>query len=299
MSKRIAMRAILALVVGVVLVLTFRPDSEPANPTDNVADNYPLSRTIKYSFVVSNPSSRRVEQARFWAYAPVQQTSHQYVTAINTSHPYRLETDNVGNQRLNFDVGAIPPLGSRLVDVRVELRLSTTAIATGEPGAEALAGQTFVELEAEPLQQIARSLRADRPLDTAQAIYDWVRSHVTNKGYVAKDRGALFAVTHQQGDCSEHMYATVALSRLNHIPAQGIAGYQMRESGVVHAAEQHNWARIWLDDAWAVVDTDRAEFAPDPTHYLAMRVLASDSSFHGDGSQQMFGGGDGLTVAMN
>jgi transglutaminase-like putative cysteine protease len=292
-----AISSVMAVLLGVAwfLVLESGREAEPSN----LANSYPLQRTIKYSFVLRNPSQRTVEHATFWAYAPVQQTAHQYVTAIAASHPFHLEKDRVGNQRLQFDVGTLPPFSSRLVDVQVDLRLSKQPIRTALSTERLLSAQTYIELNAPELQRIAKSLDKHEPDKTARATYDWVRDKIKNKGYVAKDRGALYAIRHGEGDCSEQMYLYTALARLNGLPTVGVAGYPMKESSILHAVQLHNWAEVSLDGDWMLVDPDRNVLASNSTDYLAIHLLAGDSKFQGDGSQQMFGSDDGLLIAMN
>ena len=296
-ARRLVAVLFLAALPG--LIWFFMSEKEQQIEPNNLLASYPLQRTIKYSFVLRNPSARLVDHATFWAYAPVQQTTHQYVAAISASYPYKLDRDHVGNQRMQFDVGTLPPFGSRLVDVQVDLRFSREPNKTVLTSEEMLSAQIYVELNAPELQRTAKFLDKHNPSKTARATYDWVRVMIKNQGYVAKDRGALYALTHREGDCSEQMYLYTALARLNRLPTVGVAGFPMKESGILRAVQLHNWAEVRLDDDWLVVDTDRNTFASNSTDYLAFHVLVGDSKYQGNGAQQMFGGDDGLVIAMN
>lgn len=268
-------------------------------PQLSIEDSYPVQRTVKYSFQVRNPGAEFIADAGFWAYAPVKQTAHQAVIGIRSNVGMVLEDDGLGNQRMLLEVGAIPPFGSRSVDVTVDLRLSPEGVMGIAAEGEHLTAQAYIETDDPRLIKAARQLDKGDSGKTAQAIFHWVKNRVQNRGYIEKDRGALFALTSGEGDCSEHMYLYTALSRINGIPTRGMAGFVLRESGFIKASRQHNWAESRLDGNWVVVDTDNAAYAPAATEYLAMRIIDKTSRFYGDGSQQLFGGIDKLDVTMN
>ena len=299
------MKALVALAVllaiGMVGILLYH--QQPAEDTTafDPQASYPLERVVKYSFSVNNPSNRLLKQTGFWTYAPVRQTEHQWVQDIHANVPYTVQHDDVGNQRLQFTLDTLAPFASKIVDVTVQLRLSKDAVEQPNPQNKGnnLDAQRFIELSDPALQAQAGKLIAASPTDTARKTFDWVRSAVKNTGYIDKDRGAAYALATGTGDCSEHMYLNTALNRINGIPARGIAGFVIEHDGVLKPSALHNWSQVQLEQSWQVVDTDLGHFVPDPSTYLAMRILDSQSPFYGDGSQQLFGYPSDIAVRMN
>ena len=289
------------LAIGMVGLLFYNQQPVEETAAFDPQASYPIERLVKYSFSVNNPTNRVLKQTGFWAYAPVRQTEHQWVQAIHTNVPYTLQHDDVGNQRLQFTLDTVPPFASKIIDVTVQLRLSKNAVEqpNSQDKGNNLDEQRFIELTDPALQAQARALTAASPQDTARKTFDWVRSAVKNTGYIDQDRGAKYALSAGMGDCSEHMYLNTALNRINGIPARGIAGFVIKHDGVLKPTELHNWSQVQLGQSWQVVDTDLGQFAPDPSDYLAMRILDSQSPFYGDGSQQLFGGASDIAVRMN
>ncbi len=291
----------LLMAAGVVgyFIYIERPDEAPV--VFDPQASYPIERVVKYSFLISNPGNRVLENTGFWAYAPVRQTEHQWVQDIRVNVPYTVQQDDAGNQRLRFSLETLPPFASKIVDITVRLRLSKQAVEQAEPGyvGDNLAAQRFVELSDPELRAQAEKLVAGSPAGTARNIFEWVKSAIKNTGFIDKDRGAKYALTTGKGDCSEHMYLNTGLNRINGIPARAVAGFVIEHDGVLKPSALHNWAQVQIEQTWQVVDSDLGQFAPDPSAYLAMRILDRQSPFYGDGSQQLFGGSSNVAVRMH
>jgi len=294
---RVTVVVLLVVAIGVALYAYLAEESAP--PVTDPLTRYTIERTVKYGFVLQNDSNKVVEHLDFWAYAPVRQTEHQWVQAMQSNLVYRLDEDAVGNQRMHFAIDVLPPFATKHIDVTVKLRLANAAVERPDQRGEVMGEQPFVELADPQLQRQAQLLRGATNAETARQTFEWVKSAVKNRGFVAKDRGARYALSSGQGDCSEHMYLTVALHRINGLPARGIAGFIVEDDGVLKASRLHNWSQVQVDDVWHVVDADNGLFSPDPSHYLAMRALDRQSKFLGDGSQQLFGRLRDVSVRMN
>ena len=84
-------------------------------------------------------------------------------------------------------------------------------------------------------------------------IYRFVRRHLQYKAQ-NEERGALWALEHETGDCSEYSYLFVALCRAAGIPARIQAGFAFHRS---HATieDGHMWAEYYLTEyGWIPVD---------------------------------------------
>jgi transglutaminase-like putative cysteine protease len=135
-----------------------------------------------------------------------------------------------------------------------------------------------VEVDHPKIQAVAETLRAQDPMTTARRTFRWVADHVRDSGYLRDDRGALYALEHGRGDCTEHMYLFVALARANGIPARPMAGYIMEGNGVLRARDHHNWAEFYADGAWHIADPHRGVFDDGYSHYVATRIIGGASA---------------------
>lgn len=259
---------------------------------------YDIPRTVRYGVTLHNPSNELIQNARFWVFAPVAQTAFQRVATVEATLPYELESDGFGNQRLLFTVD-IPPYGTKNVsiDAHLELASEPNRLAGGD-NSQFLAPEEKIESDAEAIAQLANRLQGKSEADTANSIYSWVSSSLQYAGYVKDDRGALYALNHRRGDCTEYSYLYTALARSAGLPARPMGGFVTADNAVLRARDFHNWAELYLDNRWRVVDPQNKQNRVRENQYIAMRVLGAG----GEGltsTHQMVGADAGLEVKLN
>lgn len=258
---------------------------------------YDVPRTVRYSIEVRNPDNVLRSGAAFWAFAPVAQTASQKVVEITSSAEYEIEADASGNQRLVFTAD-LPPYATKIVRIDVKLRMATSSnrLPEGEL-APFLRAEPKIQSEASEIVALATNLKDERAADTADSIFRWVSSNVEYAGYVRDDRGALYALQEGRGDCTEYSYLFTALARAAGLPTRPMAGFVTGNDAVLRARDLHNWAEVYLDNRWRIVDPQNEMNRVDEHHFVAMRVLgkagADLSSTH-----QLVGGDEGLEVTM-
>lgn len=286
-----ALSSVLLLTLLIGLGLFFWPDSfdEPV---------YPDSRSIRYGFTVQNPTSHPLKEGGFWVYAPYPQTSTQKRLNIKASSSFEVESDDFGNEKLLFSL-ELPPHGSKEVWIESTLAI-TDAPNRFAPDALALsaASPAFVESAAPAIIEQANELRQEEPEQSAQAIYDWVRQHMTYSGYLKDDRGALYALNNAKGDCTEYAYLTATLAQAQSIPVRVLAGFVMLRNGILSPSDYHNWTEFKLDHAWHLVDTQKESLFEHPSRYIAMRIVGDVVSYGDDNSQRLFDAFGGVQVEM-
>jgi len=103
--------------------------------------------------------------------------------------------------------------------------------------------------------------------------YSWVAENIAYAGYIEEDRGALYALRNKRGDCTEYMYLFSALARSQGIPTRGVGGFVIADDAVLKARDFHNWAEVYLDRKWRVVDPQHKKFLQTEPDYIAMRLL--------------------------
>jgi transglutaminase-like putative cysteine protease len=259
---------------------------------------YDIERTVRYSLTLKNPTNLFVEDAKFWAFAPVAQTAFQRVADVEASLPYTLDVDDLGNQRLQFEAD-IPPYGSKNVSIDVHLELATepNEIAR-QDSRQFLDAEEKIESDADEIMALAANLKRKSPSATADSIFNWVSTSLEYAGYVRDDRGALYALRERQGDCTEYSYLYTALARSAGLASRPIAGFVTAESAVVRARDIHNWSELLLDGKWRVVDPQNKRNRVDEYHHIAMRVLgAAEEGL--TSTHQMIGADDGLEIRLN
>lgn len=168
-----------------------------------------------------------------------------------------------------------PPYGTRIVNVTAQVELAAEPKTESlRSRAEYLTSERFVESEAPEIVKLARELKRADDAQTGRAIYDWLTSNVAYAGFIAADRGALHGLRERKGDCTEYAYLAAALARANGIPARVVGGYVLDRDSVVHANAYHNWAELYLDGAWRIVDAQKTKWLEDADQYVAFRILA-------------------------
>ncbi|MFC5473796.1 transglutaminase-like domain-containing protein [Paraherbaspirillum soli] len=90
-------------------------------------------------------------------------------------------------------------------------------------------------------------------------------------GYIADDLWALWALLQRSGDCTEYAYLAVALARANGIPARMVGGYVTDRNIAPRAEEYHNWAELYVDGAWRLLDAQKENWLAPVQQYIAFR----------------------------
>jgi len=260
---------------------------------------YPVHRTIKYSFTVRNPGNRLIDKAEFWTFAPIQQTGFQKVYRVQATVPFRVEAGADGTQRLFFTLENIPPYGSRNVSITVELgHRGRHGLISEENLDQYLVEERFIESKDPRIMEIAEQHRARTESETVENLYTWVSEYLQEEGYVSRDQGALHALETKVGDCTESAYLFSALSRANHIPARVMAGYVSPGNTVLRPRDYHNWAEVYIDNAWWVVDPNKKIFREKQADYIAMNIVSGADKVNRE-SQRFYGTSDNIELSMN
>jgi transglutaminase/protease-like cytokinesis protein 3 len=262
--------------------------------------SYPVSRQIQYSFTITNKTANPVKNVEFTTYGPVEKTPIQWCEQIKTSHEYDLVIDELGNQVLIFKFDVIPPHGTKIIAITANLKLSKTPNKVKVRNIDLFLGpQKYVESNHDDIRKTALGFKSERPAQTAEKLFKWVSTHLIYTGYAENDRGALFALKNKKGDCTEYMYLYAALCRANQIPAQCMAGYIVTKNSILKPGGFHNWAQIYLGDTWETIDPQNKVFLKNPSHYIAMQVIAKDQ-LNPMGDHHRFRiNSSGLKVRMN
>ena len=274
------------------------PDPKATDPSvDHAAEE---SRQLRYGFAVQNTTGRVVPKALLHVYAPVRKTATQRVEAIESSHPYQLTQDCLGNQVLSFHLTDIPPYGSRIINIKADLSISHKPKHESRPLHEEwfLSPEPHVESDHPIITRRADALKQESPKDTAEAIFRWVAGHIEYSGYQRRAHGALRALSLAKGDCTEYMDLFAALSRAANIASRRAGGYVVSKNSVLSPSGYHNWAEFYLDGRWHVADPQRGMFMDDSGDYIPMRIISEHCQTPMKHYSQYRVEGDGVRVTM-
>ena len=262
----------ISLCLAVICVIIIQIDKKT---TSGLAKrSYSISRQVQYNFTLRNKTNRLIKKAEFWTYAPVKQTATQLCDNIKSSHPYQMITDELGNQVLHFTVNDFPPYATKIIQIKARVLLSDKPVpATVGDIKPYLKAEKYIESEDPNIFNTAKKLDASGHLKTAENIFRWVAGNVQYTGYIKKERGALYALSHKKGDCTEFMYLFTALCRAVKIPARCIGGYITKENSILKPGYYHNWAQFYEDGAWRISDPQNKIFMKENSNYIAMRII--------------------------
>jgi transglutaminase-like putative cysteine protease len=261
---------------------------------------YSIARQIQYSFTLQNKSQQVIKQAQLWTFAPVKQTASQRCLKLQSNYPYKLLSDDSGNQVLLFTFENLAPYGSRVVTIKAHLLVSATANPIPSvPLPRDLNPQKYIESDHPAISRIAQKLLRANASKTIEEVFRWVEGHVRYSGYAGRGRGALYALEHKKGDCTEYANLFVALCRANGIAARPIGGYVCPQSGVLKARDYHNWGEFYKNGTWNLADPQNRVLMRNAANYIAMRIIhVSEDDPMGPLNRFRFKG-EGLEVKMN
>lgn len=299
-NVRSGQRVLLACVVvfaafSMVLYLLLL-DDKTAEPLDKVRSD---TKTLRFIYEVSNEANQAVEHSLFSTYLPVDVKGIQSTNSLKVSSEYEIEESLEGNRVLRSSLGVIPPYGVKKLSIVVSVESNLVRENTQSPVDETLLqADEFIEVDSPPIQGLANKLRAESHADSALKVYNWVASNLNDAGYTSYDKGALYALKNLKGDCTEFMYLTIALARAMGIPARGVGGYVYSQSTVAKSSDYHNWAELYFDGKWNVVDAQKKIFQKGGQDYITMRYLSDTKSSLLGSSHRFSLVGDDLNVRM-
>jgi len=259
-----------------------------------------IERTLKYSFTVTNPTNKFIKDADMWVYVPVKQTSTQKFVSAEASHDYQLLADDLGNQRLKLDLHDITPYGSKIVSIKVRVDMSEQPNNSNvNDVALYLGSEKYIESDNVSIVRLASELERKDEMASAEAIYFWVLENMEYKGFVSEDRGALYAVEHGEGDCTEYAHLVTALARAIGLPSRSIAGFVYSENARVVAKDYHNWSEVMLNKKWQIIDAQKEVIMDKFSDYIAMRIISTAEDGAARNSQKYFHISAPLTAVMH
>ncbi len=234
----------------------------------------PVEKTLRFTYTLKNTANEFIPQADFVAMIPVEIAGAQHIVSITTTEKYELINKGAFNQAIKFTIQNFPPFATKIIGITMVLNVDALAKEDSIKKNPYLIAEKYIETDSLAVKEIAAQLVNKRSELTAKSIYEWLVNNIKDVGYVAENKGAEYAVEKRVGDCTEHMYAFVALARVNGIPARGVAGFVVPNSAaILNSADYHNWAEFFDGKKWILVDSQKHVFDAQYENYIVTRVL--------------------------
>jgi len=229
----------------------------------------PTVSRITHEITIVNEGAFPVENVNVWIPIVKNETPHHFVLIenITPSHPYGIfKNDSSNNTYIFWQIDRISHGGFLKVKIEysilsfnVQYLINTDAV--GEYSKESwlyrnyTRSEKLIESDNPIIVETAKSIAGDEtnPHILALKIADFVSKNLV---YVAQDeeRGAVWALEHGEGDCSEFSYLFTALCRACGIPARVKAGVAFH-SNAEETSFGHMWAEYFLPNyGWIPID---------------------------------------------
>ena len=262
--------------VGIVLLAGF--ELWPRKTTQLRMTGPTIKRQLRFNLTLTNPKNvAQIDQA-LWFYLPVSDAVKQQLQSITVSVPYEHSTDEAGHNIMSLAFPNFAPLAIKSISVVVNVELAPVSVkATLRNPHVWLKSERYIETTDSKIQGLAATLKSPNPKDTALNIYNWVKANLHYTGYLADDRGALNALKMLEGDCTEYAYLAVALARANGIPARMVGGYVTDKNTTVRATDYHNWAELYFDGAWQLLDAQKEHWLTPAEDYIAFHFYSDET----------------------
>jgi|GEM_PF-2675069 len=236
---------------------------------------------LRFRVEVRNPSTSPVTDATVDVAVPIA-AAGQRLARLSGSLPVERVAGDGGQVLARVTLPTVPPGGRVPLTVDAWLAAGDAAVA----GVGLLTPTAGVPSDApEILAVVPIAARGDDDLSRVRGVYRFVRQRVSDDGYHARDRGALFALERGTGDCTEMAQLTVALARAAGIPARLAHGYRVDGASLIDPEGYHAFALVDVEGTPRIVDP-QAGIGPDAAArdvagYVITRLDGpGDAGFH-------------------
>ncbi|MCB0332306.1 MAG: transglutaminase domain-containing protein [Bdellovibrionales bacterium] len=280
------------ILIGGILLISFvgalqflpKPQSPPS----------PVSRTVSYGFEVKNNTNKLLKDIEVDVFAPLLTTPFQKRVSISST-PESIPQ----NGTLTFTL-TIPPYGTKLLTIESNLELFPRAYSNAPPSSGMFLGsEPFIDLENKEIEALHPSLQRKNSLETALAIYSWVKDNISHSGYLKQAKGSTYALRERNGDCTEYAALLVALARKSNIPTKAVSGFFVTKDRFLRPIEFHTWTELFFDNTWHLFDAHKAIALADSEKFIAFgSVKDKEHASSGISPLRFSSSAPGVTIRM-
>jgi Transglutaminase-like superfamily len=242
-------------------------------------------RRLRMSVSLHNPSGNELVDVGFWCFVPMT-SPDQALAQLTTSVPYLLREDALGQQVFSTRIDRLAPYGSRSLPLALTVVKTAGSCPVSGEMTPWLGPEQFIESDAAEIVLLARKMLRGNDVETVRATYQWIMNELQYEGYVAQDRGALYAARTRTGDCTEYAALLVAMLRANGIPARLLGGFVVDQDALLRSVDYHNWAEVFVDARWHIVDPQKGRWMPTSLNYVPFEIYREHHSNEMEGAHR-------------
>ena len=259
-----------------LLALSSLTFAEPVDKVQfKVPEAYNQERIVTFNWTLKNDSGRFLKDTSFTVYAPVALTAFQACQSIEADRKFKLSKDNYQNQLLTFNIARFAPYQTLTIRIKSLVKLSKKPQPIALLPADFLAPSTHIQSTAKPVRQ--HLSRLPEAASQARATYNWLTGNMKKTAYQAKDLGAVQALLHKKGDCSEFASLFAALNRAAAVPTQYLSGYYCPENTALKSGKYHNANFFYTNESWHFADSHHKNFKESHDQFIVFTVHGGKS----------------------
>ena len=237
-----------------------------------------ITKVVSYVVEVQNKGGTYLTGVNVYIAIPLSRTPWQLLTDVKSTPPFKERLNKGDEGEFLLVTTDLPPYGIVPISIQAKLKL----FQEGEPGdkpskeqEDYLLATRYNESSNEKIIKSALPLQRDTIAATARAVSKWINDTLSVTGYTERRYGALYALEHGGGDCTEFADLFVALLRVLKIPSRTITGMLLGDEVNIRAQNYHTWAEYFDGAKWQTTDPSRIKEDYKPGHYVAFGIQSS------------------------
>lgn len=261
----LAISIILAISYFLIANLLFTEEAEEVST---------IEKTLRFTFTLKNNSSDHIPLTHMISNLPLTIKNRQEISSIGSETPFEIIGDKNIDPQIKLEISDFSPHSTKIINLLIKINKSSAPYKTLETMDLYLKSEKYIEINSDPVKSIAEIIEVE---NSPFLIYQWLDKNIENIGYTRDNRGAEFALKTLAGDCTEHMYAFMAIARNKGIPARGFSGfYSNRDITIATSSLYHNWAEFQDRNVWRITDSNKQIFDNEYQNYIAYRLIGGE-----------------------
>ena len=232
------------------------------------ADGWRLRLTHETRFNYDAPARASYNELRLTPRTELRQTALETKIVTVPAAPQYSYVDYWGTQVVAFNVDrgheALSIVGTGLIDTQQAAPPDDASWAEVDDASETMADHLSHKLYTAPnpeLSELATSLRAARPFETAMAIMERTNQSLRYvRGVTSVHTSANEAYSDGVGVCQDFAHLALAMTKSVGLPSRYVSGYFHPEEDAVigeeFTGESHAWVEVWTGSWWGYDPTN-------------------------------------------
>lgn len=233
-----------------------------------------IEKTLRFTFTLKNNSSDHIPLTYMISNLPLTIKNRQEISSIDSETSFEIIGDQYIDPQIKLEISNFSPHSTKIINLLIKINKSAEPYKSLGLNDIYLKSEKYIETSSLSVTTISETIGNK---NTSFLTYQWLKKNIENTGYTKDNRGAEFALKNLAGDCTEHMYAFMAIARNKGIPARGFSGfYSSRDVTIAAASLYHNWAEFHDGNVWIIADSNKQIFDNEYQNYIAYRLIGGE-----------------------